>query len=92
MSSRSIRLLATGLLSLSLTACAGRLVVIEQCPPIPESLTEGCVLPPRSLENNGELARAYLDAIDCLEASELKLRAIRELSSCRAKEAMVRSH
>lgn len=80
---RMIPLLATGLASLSLTACGSRLVVIEQCPAIPVALTEPCQPPARALDTNGDLARAYLDAVECVDESSLKLRAIRELAACR---------
>ncbi len=83
MRSRMIPLLATGLASLSLTACGSRLVVIEQCPAIPVALTEPCAPPARELVTNGDLARAYLDATECVDESTLKLRAIRELAVCR---------
>ena len=84
MRSTMIRLLATGLASLFLTGCAGRSVVIQQCPPIPAALTEPCRPPARALETNGDLARAYLDAVECVDESALKLGAIRELADCRA--------
>ena len=83
MRSRTIPLLVTGVASLFLTACAPRLVVIEQCPPIPVALTEPCQPPARALDTNGDLARAYLDAVECVDESALKLRAIRELAACR---------
>ena len=83
MRSRTIPLLVTGVASLFLTACAPRLVVIEQCPAIPVALTETCQPPARAMDTNGDLARAYLDAVECVDESSLKLRAIRELAACR---------
>lgn len=77
-------LLATGLASLFLAGCAGRLVVIEQCPAIPVALTEPCQPPARALDTNGDLARAYLDAVECIDEAALKMAAIRELADCRA--------
>lgn len=59
------------------------MVVIEQCPAIPVALTEPCALAARDLATNGDLARAYLDATECVDESALKLRAIRELAACR---------
>jgi hypothetical protein len=59
-------------------------VIIETCPPIPETLTEECLVPARPLPTNGELARAYLDATECLGEANLKLRAVRSLASCRS--------
>lgn len=83
MRSRTIPLLVTGVASLFLTACAPRLVVIEQCPAIPVALTEPCQPPARALDTNGDLARAYLDALECVDESTLKLQAIKELAACR---------
>jgi uncharacterized lipoprotein YajG len=85
MYSRTTKLLAIGVSTLFLTACAGRSVIVETCPPIPEILTEACEPPARDLSTNGELARAYIDAIECVDEATLKLRAIRELSSCRVR-------
>ena len=81
---RTILLLVTGVASLSLTACAPRLVAIQQCPPIPAALTEPCRPPAREIATNGDLARAYLDAAECVDEAALKLGAIRELADCRA--------
>jgi len=89
---RTISRLGIGLATLSLTACATRSVVVETCPPIPVNLTEPCRPAGRDLATNGDLARAYLDALECVDEAALKLRAIRELSSCREKAATVRSH
>jgi hypothetical protein len=58
-------------------------VIVESCPPIPDFLTAECVVPERSLQTNGELARAYLDTTECLGEANLKLRAVRSLASCR---------
>lgn len=74
---------AIGLSVLFLTGCAGRSVIVETCPAIPDSLTEECVVPERSLQTNGDLARAYLDATECLDQANLKLRAVRSLATCR---------
>ena len=85
MRSRTTRLLATGLLALSLTGCAGfSPPVIVQCPAIPKALTTECVPPSRQLDTNGDLARAILDARECLAITSIQLRAIAELSDCRA--------
>lgn len=73
---------ATGLLALSLTACAAPSVIL-QCPPIPRALTAECVPEPRPLATNGDLARALLDARECLSVSAIRLQAIRELADCR---------
>jgi hypothetical protein len=61
-------------------------VIVETCPAIPDSLTEECLVPDRPLETNGELARAYLDATECLDQANLKLRAVRSLASCRTRQ------
>lgn len=58
-------------------------MIVEICPPIPDFLTEECVVPERSLQTNGELARAYIDTTECLGEANLKLRAVRSLASCR---------
>jgi hypothetical protein len=84
MLSRKIQRPAIGLACLFLTACAPRLVLVEQCPDIPAALTEACQPAPREIVTNGDLARAYLDAVECVDESALKLGAIRELSECRA--------
>jgi hypothetical protein len=80
---RPTRRAAIGLSILSLTGCAGRSVIVETCPPIPDYLTSECVVPERSLQTNGDLARAYLDATECLDEANLKLRSVRSLASCR---------
>lgn len=84
MRSRPILLLATGAASLSLAACAPRLVIVEQCPAIPVALTEPCRLPEREITTNGDLARAYVDALECVEESALKLQTVASLAECRA--------
>jgi len=61
-------------------------VIVETCPPIPETLTEECLVPERPLRTNGELARAYLDATECLGETNLKLRTVRAISACRARD------
>lgn len=58
--------------------------MILQCPPIPASLTVQCEPEPRPLETNGDLARAYMDARECVALSNLRLAAVRELSGCRS--------
>jgi hypothetical protein len=60
------------------------LVIVETCPPIPAALTEPCRPVPREIATNGDLARAYVDAVECVDESALKLRAIRDLAGCRA--------
>lgn len=60
-------------------------MIVETCPAIPDSLTEECLVPDRPLTTNGELARAYLDATECLGEANLKLRAVRSLAACRAR-------
>jgi len=82
---RPTRLLLTGLASLSLTGCAPRLVLLETCPPIPANLTEPCAVPDRDIATNGDLARAYIDATECVEESRIKLEAVRALGECRVK-------
>ena len=82
MRSPTTRRLLIGAVSLSLTACASRSIVL-QCPPIPAVLTERCEPEPRSLETNGDLARAYVDARECVALSNLRLDAVRELADCR---------
>jgi hypothetical protein len=66
------------------------LVVVETCPAIPVALTEPCAPPARELVTNGDLARAYLDATECVDESTLKLRAIRELAVCRLQKETTR--
>jgi len=83
MRSRTIPPLTIGLASLFLTACAPRLVVIETCPTIPAALTEPCRPPAREIATNGDLARAYLDAAECVDEAALKMTAIRALADCR---------
>ncbi len=60
-----------------------------QCPPIPRALTTECVPPARQLDTNGDLARAILDARECLSITSIQLRAIAELSDCRRSEKRV---
>ena len=84
MSYRPTRLVLSGLLCVSLTGCATPSVV-QQCPPIPVVLTEPCQLTEPRLETNADLALAYLDALECISATHDKLRAIRDISSCRVK-------
>jgi hypothetical protein len=67
-------------------------VVVETCPPIPVALTEPCRPAGRELATNGDLARAYLDALECVDEAELKLRAIRELASCRSEAVQNQKH
>lgn len=54
-----------------------------QCPPIPRILTAECEPPARDLATNGDVARALLDARECLAISAIRLQAIRELADCR---------
>ena len=82
MPSRPTRLLGIGTASAFLTACAAPSVIL-QCPPIPASLTVQCEPDPRPLETNGDLARAYMDARECVALSNLRLAAVRELADCR---------
>lgn len=82
MPSLTIRLLGIGIASLCQIACAGRSVILT-CPPIPASLTTPCEPEPRSLDTNGDLARAYMDARECVALSNLRLKAVRELADCR---------
>ena len=84
MRSRPTRPLATGLACAFLTACATPSPIIERCPQIPDALTEPCRPTPREIVTNGDLARAYVDAQECVEESTLKLRAIRDLAGCRS--------
>lgn len=60
-------------------------MIVETCPAIPDYLTEECIVPERELTTNGELARAYLDATECLGEANLKLRAVRSVAACRAR-------
>lgn len=57
--------------------------MVVQCPPIPRVLTAECDPPARDLATNGDLARALLDARECLAVSAIRLQAIRELADCR---------
>ena len=84
MRSRPTRPLLIGLAAVSLTGCATRSPIVEVCPQIPDALTEPCRPTPREIVTNGDLARAYVDAQECVEESTLKLRAIRDLAGCRA--------
>ncbi len=84
MSYRPTRLVLSGVLCVFLTGCATPSVV-QQCPPIPVVLTEPCDLQEPKLETNADLALAYLDALQCISATHDKLRAIRDIASCRAK-------
>ena len=61
--------------------------MVVTCPPIPKILTAECEPPARDLSTNGDLARALLDARECLAVSAIRLQAIRELADCRATEA-----
>lgn len=88
MRSRTIRLAVTGLLALSLSACVQPSVIL-QCPAIPRTLTEPCVPEPRALATNGDLARAYLDANECVVTQNLKLRAVEELADCRTEKRVI---
>lgn len=88
MRSRVTRSAVIGLTLLCLSGCAGRSVIVE-CPPIPKSLTVPCVPEPRSLATNGDLARAYLDAQECVAVSAVQLAAIAELADCRRTEKRV---
>lgn len=63
-----------------LTACVPRWNVIEKCPPIPVVLTEVCTPAARAIETNADLARAYIDALECVDEQNLKLRTIAALS------------
>jgi hypothetical protein len=58
---------------------------VQQCPPIPVVLTEPCDLQTPKLDTNADLALAYIDALQCISATHDKLRAIRDISLCRAK-------
>lgn len=71
----------TGLLSLCLDGCVRHFVV--ECPPIPAVLTEPCALPDSSLQTNGDLAQALLEARSCLREERVKLAAIEALAACR---------
>jgi hypothetical protein len=79
---RMTRYPGIGIASLFLAGCATPSVIL-QCPPIPASLTTPCEPEPRPLETNGDLARAYMDARECVALSNLRLAVIRELSDCR---------
>lgn len=61
--------------------------MVVQCPPIPRVLTAECDPPARSLDTNGDLARALLDTRECLAVSAIRLQAIRELADCRTSAA-----
>lgn len=82
---RTIRRAGTGLLALSLAGCVQPSVIL-QCPAIPRALTEPCVPELRALVTNGDLARAYLDANECVVTQNLKLRAVAELADCRREQ------
>ena len=58
-------------------------MLVETCPPIPANLTEPCAVPDRDIATNGDLARAYLDAVECVDESRIKLEAVRALGQCR---------
>jgi hypothetical protein len=75
-------LILTGLALPFLSGCVPRLIV-KQCPPIPKSLVTQCVMT-RDIVTNADLARAYLDALECLDEQNLKLAAIAELSLCQS--------
>lgn len=60
-------------------------MLLETCPPIPANLTEPCAVPDRDIATNGDLARAYIDATECVEESRIKLEAVRALGECRVK-------
>ena len=85
---RPILPVATGLLALSLTACAAPSVIL-QCPAIPRALTAECVPEPRPLVTNGDLARALTDSRECVVTQNLQLRAIAELADCRAEKRVI---
>lgn len=85
MPSASTPLRATGLLSafLTLSGCHSAPVIL-QCPEIPESITRPCEPPPRPLEQNLDLARAYLDERQCRIELNLRMEAVRAMAGCRA--------
>lgn len=64
--------------------------MVQQCPPIPAALTEPCRPPARALETNGDLARALVDATECIDEAALKMAAIRELADCRTADQPAR--
>ena len=66
--------------------------MVLQCPAIPRALTTECVPPARQLDTNGDLARALLDARECLSISSIQLRAIAELADCRTSAERAKRH